>query len=180
MLRVDEVRSPVGTLFLVVRGEAVCALSFEDEWPGARELLRQRLGEPFRHEPNPAGITARLSAYLAGRMEALDDIAVDPGGTPFQRAVWTALRNIPPGTTASYAQLAEAVGQPKATRAVGTANGANPVAIIIPCHRVVRANGELGGYAGGVERKRWLLAHEAKAVGALAGTPLGAVQMPTR
>jgi len=89
---------------------------------------------------------------------------VDPGGTPFQRAVWAALRRIPPGTTCSYTDLARAVGAPTAVRAVGTANGANPVAVVIPCHRVVRSDGSLGGYGGGLDRKRWLLEHEKAAL----------------
>lgn len=172
MLRVDEVPSPMGRLVIAVRGEAVCALVFADRWSLAEELLRRRYPDKPRAERDPAGMSSRLAAYLAGQIDAIEGVEVELGGTPFQRAVWAELRRIPAGTTTSYARLAAAVGRPKAVRAVGAANGANPVAIIVPCHRVVRSDGDLCGYAGGVERKRWLLSHERTALGALAGTPL--------
>jgi methylated-DNA-[protein]-cysteine S-methyltransferase len=88
---------------------------------------------------------------------------VQTSGTPFQREVWRALRNIPCGTTVSYAKLAEQIGRPAAVRAVGLANGSNPVGVVVPCHRVIGANGSLTGYGGGIERKSWLLEHEASA-----------------
>jgi methylated-DNA-[protein]-cysteine S-methyltransferase len=90
----------------------------------------------------------------------IDTLPVETGGTPFQREVWHALREIPCGTTTSYGKLAELIGRPAAMRAVGLANGANPVAVVVPCHRVIGANGSLTGYGGGIERKRWLLDHE--------------------
>ena len=93
-------------------------------------------------------------------MAALDQLPVRPGGTEFQRLVWAALRLIPPGTTTTYGQLAARIGRAKASRAVGLANGANPVAIVVPCHRVVGADASLTGYGGGIERKAWLIAHE--------------------
>ncbi len=102
----------------------------------------------------------KVEAYLAGDLHALDEITVNPGGTEFQQTVWSALREIPAGTTRTYAQLAASIGRPSAWRAVGLANGRNPVAIVIPCHRLVGSNGTLTGYAGGLERKRWLLHHE--------------------
>jgi methylated-DNA-[protein]-cysteine S-methyltransferase len=95
---------------------------------------------------------------------ALDGLTVTTGGTDFQRSVWKALRAIPAGETRTYGQLAAAIGSPKAVRAVGLANGRNPVALIVPCHRVIGANGTLTGYAGGLERKRWLLQHEGASV----------------
>ena len=103
-----------------------------------------------------------MVAYLDGDLAALARVRTDLSGwgTPFQQRVWAALGTIPVGQTWSYRQLAEAVGDPGASRAVGSANGANPVSIVVPCHRVVRADGGLGGYAAGVERKAWLLAHE--------------------
>lgn len=107
-----------------------------------------------------AGATTALRAYLAGDFGALDAVAVDPGGTPFQARVWAELRRIPPGTAISYGELARRVGQPTASRAVGHANGQNPVAIIVPCHRVIGADLTLTGYGGGLDRKRWLLTHE--------------------
>ena len=102
----------------------------------------------------------RLRRYFDGELDALDDIAVDPAGTPFQLRVWTALRDVRAGTTTSYSALARHIGTPNAVRAVGAANGANPIPIIIPCHRVIGADGRLVGYGGGLDRKRWLLAHE--------------------
>jgi methylated-DNA-[protein]-cysteine S-methyltransferase len=105
-------------------------------------------------------LTDRLAAYFAGDLFAVDAIETRTGGTPFQRAVWSALRPIPPGTTVSYGELARAIGRPAASRAVGAANGANPIAIVVPCHRVIGANRTLTGYGGGLARKAWLLEHE--------------------
>jgi methylated-DNA-[protein]-cysteine S-methyltransferase len=121
------------------------------------------------HAPpdEPSGIAARVRAYFDGDLDALDDIPVRfERGTPFQREVWEALRTIPRGETISYAELARRVGRPGAFRAVGAANGQNPVGVVVPCHRVIAADGTLGGYGGGLDRKRWLLAHE----GAFAST----------
>jgi methylated-DNA-[protein]-cysteine S-methyltransferase len=110
--------------------------------------------------PAPRVIARRLEAFFDGDLAALDAIETESGGTSFQRAVWSALRRIPPGTTVSYGQLAARIGRPHASRAVGAANGSNPIAIIVPCHRVIGSDGHLTGYGGGIERKRWLLAHE--------------------
>ena len=109
-----------------------------------------------------AGVATALRRYYAGELGAIEEIEVDSGGTEFQRTVWSALRGIPAGTTVSYREIATAAGSAGAVRAVGTANGANPVGIVIPCHRVVRSDGRLGGYGGGLERKRWLLGHEGR------------------
>lgn len=108
--------------------------------------------------PSVAGCA--LDAYFAGDLSAVDRLAVETGGTPFQRVVWAELRNIRSGRTVGYGTLAARLGRPKAVRAVGLANGANPVSIIVPCHRVIGVDGSLAGYAGGLERKRWLLEHE--------------------
>jgi len=102
----------------------------------------------------------RLAAYFDGDLGALAELPVLTDGTPFQRRVWDELRRIPVGQTISYAELARRIGKPKAMRAVGAANGKNPVAIVVPCHRVVAANGTLWGYGGGLPRKAWLLKHE--------------------
>jgi methylated-DNA-[protein]-cysteine S-methyltransferase len=110
----------------------------------------------------PAPIRRALDEYFAGRLDALDEIACQADGTPFQQAVWQALRSIPAGRTLSYGALAQNLGNPKAVRAVGLANGANPIPIVIPCHRVIGSDGSLTGYGGGLERKRWLLAHEGR------------------
>lgn len=103
-----------------------------------------------------------LAAYFEGDLTALDGIERAAGGTPFQRAVWSALREIPAGETLSYGALAARVQSPRAVRAVGLANGANPIGIVVPCHRVIGADGAFTGYGGGLERKRWLLAHESE------------------
>ena len=111
------------------------------------------------HEED-ARVTSVLLAYFAGDVDALDELPVSARGTSFQQAVWHELRQIPAGKTASYVDVARAIGKPDASRAVGTANASNPVGVIVPCHRVVRADGSLGGYGFGVDRKRWLLDHE--------------------
>ena len=105
-------------------------------------------------------MSGRLAAYYAVDLGALDAIAVDSGGTPLQGRVWGALRTIPPGETVSYQTLARRIGAPTAVRAVGAANRTNPIGIVVPCHRVIGADGSLTGYGGGIERKRWLLTHE--------------------
>jgi methylated-DNA-[protein]-cysteine S-methyltransferase len=101
-----------------------------------------------------------VRAYFEGELQALEDVRVESGATDFQRRVWSALREIPPGRTVSYAELARRIGSPTAVRAVAAANARNPVAIVIPCHRVIGADGGLTGYGGGLDRKRWLLEHE--------------------
>ena len=132
--------------------------------PAAPALPRRFPGEPLEDAGDAIDLVGRFSAYLAGDLAAIDAIAVDPGGTPFQRAVWAELRRIPAGRTRSYAEMARTIGAPRAVRAVGAANGANPIAIVIPCHRVVASGGALGGYGGGLARKRWLLEHERAAL----------------
>jgi len=156
-LEIAEFHSPIGMLVLAVREGALVSLEFAER----PVRLAKRFGDvALRRATDPAGVVGRLAGYFAGDLHALDAIAVDAGGTPFQRRVWAALRKIPPGETVSYQTLARRIGAPAAVRAVGAANGANPVAIVVPCHRVISADGRLGGYGGGVERKRWLLTHE--------------------
>jgi methylated-DNA-[protein]-cysteine S-methyltransferase len=159
------VPSPIGQLAVFARGDHVVALDLPGtSVPSGRYLARRFGAEPQLDADDALEVRGRLVAYFAGDLRALDAVPVDTAGTPFQRAVWAALRRIPAGTTWSYADVARAVGAPAAVRAVGAANGANPVAIVIPCHRVVRTGGALGGYGGGLERKRWLLAHERAAL----------------
>ena len=160
-LFLDKMLSPLGVLLLVSDGERLCALDYADYEQRMLKLLRARYGQTRLHEAkNPGGVSRLLHAYLAGDVACLDSIAVDTGGTPFQRQVWRALRTIPPGTVMTYGQLAKELGRPTAYRAVGMTNALNPIAIVVPCHRLVGANGALTGYAGGLERKRWLLVHE--------------------
>ena len=157
----DEVPSAVGPIVFAARNARLVSLDFGDCRGRMLAGLAARYG-PARLEParDPFGVSRRIRAYLAGELGALDDILVEPSGTPFQREVWTALRGVPAGTTVTYAQVARAVGRPAATRAVGAANGRNPVSIVIPCHRMIGSNGSLTGYGGGLHRKRWLLQHE--------------------
>lgn len=162
----DRIETPVGTVLLVTDDAgAVRALDFLDYEPRMMRLLARHYGQ-VKLTPGaaPDPVRGAVLAYFNGNARALEPLSVATRGTPFQREVWAALRSIPAGETRSYGQLAAAIGRPKAVRAVGLANGANPVGIIVPCHRVVGANGTLTGYAGGLERKRWLLAHEAAAI----------------
>lgn len=160
-LFVDTVDSPIGPLEVVTDERAVCALEFADVEERLTAQLARRFGRvALRRRRDPLGVRGKLEAYFAGDLRAIDAIAVNPAGTPFQQAVWRALRRIPPGKTSSYGRLAARLGRPAAPRAVGHANALNPVAIVIPCHRLIGSDAGLTGYAGGVERKRWLLRHE--------------------
>lgn len=163
----DRIASPVGEVLLVTDAEgAVRAFDFVDYESRMLKLLARHYGEVVLTEGRaPEAVRSAIAAYFDGEARALDGIPVKTGGTDFQRSVWAALRTIPAGETWSYGRLASAIGKPSAVRAVGLANGANPVGVIVPCHRVVGANGTLTGYAGGLERKRWLLAHEKAEVG---------------
>jgi len=158
----DRIATPVGEALVVVDDDgAVRALDFHDYEPRMRRLLTRHYGDVELVEGEaPAPVRAAVAAYFGGDVRALDGLAIATGGTAFQRAVWAALRAIPAGETRTYGQLAAAIGRPKAMRAAGLANGQNPIAVIVPCHRVIGANGTLTGYAGGLERKRWLLQHE--------------------
>jgi methylated-DNA-[protein]-cysteine S-methyltransferase len=161
-LDLHELRSPLGPLLLVTHGERLVALDYEGFGDRLWHLLRARFGEiaPREAAVRPEA-AAQLEAYFGGELAAIDEVAVETRGTPFQEEVWAALRRIPAGSTLTYGELAARLDRPGASRAVGHANGQNPVAIVVPCHRVVGAHGTLAGYGGGLERKRWLLAHEA-------------------
>jgi methylated-DNA-[protein]-cysteine S-methyltransferase len=153
--------SEIGSLVIVTDSVALCALDFDGGEERMNRLLSRRFGSFVLHrEDDPLRVGEKVEAYLAGDLHALDEIKVNPGGTEFQQTVWSALRDIRAGTTRTYAQLAASIGRPSASRAVGHANGRNPVAIVIPCHRLIGSDGTLTGYAGGLERKRWLLHHE--------------------
>ncbi len=158
-LRVEPFDSPVGRLQLIARGDALAGLYFPDRIP-ARVAARvtDRAATP-RETAVLDAVRRQLDEYFAGRRLSFD-LALDPIGTTFQQCVWTALLDIPFGETVSYAAIARGVGRAAAIRAVGAANGANPVSIIVPCHRVIGSNGRLTGYGGGLGVKEWLLAHE--------------------
>jgi methylated-DNA-[protein]-cysteine S-methyltransferase len=162
-LILDYLETPIGKALLVGDGQGFLrALDWQDHEPRMRLLLRRRYGSAVTVQAGrlPAAVRDALAAYFAGALTRLNDIECAPAGTRFQRAVWAALRKIPAGRTSTYGALAARLGHPKGGRAVGLANGANPIAIVIPCHRVLGADGALTGYGGGLDRKRWLLAHE--------------------
>jgi methylated-DNA-[protein]-cysteine S-methyltransferase len=165
-LTLDRVATPVGEVLLVTDAAgAVRALDFVDYEDRMMRLLnRHAPGTALTEGRAPEGVRTAVEAYFSGDVGALDGVTVKTGGTAFQKSVWAALRTIPAGETRSYGQLAAAIGSPKAVRAAGLANGQNPIAVIVPCHRVIGSNGTLTGYAGGLERKRWLLKHEGVAV----------------
>jgi AraC family transcriptional regulator of adaptative response/methylated-DNA-[protein]-cysteine methyltransferase len=149
--------SPIGQMLIAATSKGICRLTFGDD----EESLRRRFPKAKIVE-EPGGLNALIDRALAAieRPAAAHDLPIDVAGTAFQEAVWRELRKIPAGETRSYAQIAAAIGQPGAVRAVGTANGDNHVAVLIPCHRVIRSDGTLGGYAGGLDKKRQLLAAE--------------------
>ncbi len=161
---VDRIATPIGAMMIAadVEGKLRVALFTEDEEAIYRYLRLQVGGKGFTLEPgkNPNGLTDAISSYFAGNLGVIDALPVEYGGTPFQADVWRALRAIPCGSTTSYGRLADQIGRPAAVRAVGLANGANPVAVVVPCHRVIGTKGSLTGYGGGIQRKRWLLDHE--------------------
>ena len=164
-LELRELTSAIGTVLLVTSERGVVALDFADCRERMQSLLQSRYPDvALQRTQDPHPWADQVGAYLNGRLDALDDIPVDTAGTSFQRRVWDALRSIPVGETRSYTAIAAGIGRPDAPRAVGSANGRNPVALIVPCHRVIAADGRLSGYAGGLERKRWLLAHEGATV----------------
>ncbi len=162
-----EFDSPIGDIVLVSAGTNMCAIDYKDCATRMHLLMRKRFGafRLARSSEEPTEIF-RLKEYFSGGLDALDTLPVDLAGTDFQQAVWQALQQIPVGTTQTYGQLARKIGRPRAIRAVGAATSRNPVALIVPCHRLVGTNGKLTGYAGGLQRKEWLLAHEhAQALG---------------
>jgi len=160
-LILDRFETPIGTAVAVIdAGGVLRAFDWTDHEARMRRLLARRYAGVWPSEGRAPKVRAAFEAYFAGDVRALEGLAADPRGTAFQRKVWDALASIPAGQTLSYAGLAGRIGAPTAMRAVGLANGANPVALVIPCHRVIGANGTLTGYGGGLHRKRWLLAHE--------------------
>ena len=166
-LMMDRLPSPIGLNFIVWEvEEQVRALDFEEYESRMLALLQKH----YRHfelsrADAPRHLSDKINAYFKGDLRAIGTIAVKTGGTPFQQDAWLALRAIPPGAPASYGEQAARIGRPKAVRAVGAANGANPVPLILPCHRVIGSTGKLTGYGGGLARKQWLLTHEKRFAG---------------
>jgi methylated-DNA-[protein]-cysteine S-methyltransferase len=168
----STISTPLGDMLALASEEGLCALEFTTiEGPnGGQERLTRlnaRLGRWFpphqivdRDTPTFARTRDWLTAYFDGTAAEVSDLPLDMRGAPFEKRVWTALRTIPPGETTSYGAIAQALGSAGASRAVGAANGANPIAIIVPCHRVIGSSGSLTGYGGGLDRKTWLIDHE--------------------
>jgi methylated-DNA-[protein]-cysteine S-methyltransferase len=147
--------TPMGQLRLCFTEKGLTAIEFAEE-----RTAPASEAPPPHLEPLIEAVTQQLRAYFAGHPADFAGLLLDPQGTPFQRRVWQELQKIPRGQAISYKDLAARVGNPKASRAVGQANGRNPIPLIIPCHRVIAADGSLGGYSSGLDRKRWLLKHE--------------------
>jgi methylated-DNA-[protein]-cysteine S-methyltransferase len=161
MIDIAVVHTPLDALTLAAHNGKLCVLHFGARETPVRQMLHRWFpGEAIEHRRNPAGAATALAKYFSGQLDVLDTIEVELKGTPFQLRVWEALRTLRAGQTASYAAIAREVGAPSAMRAVGAANGANPVAIVVPCHRIVGSDGSLTGYGGGLRRKEWLLRHE--------------------
>jgi methylated-DNA-[protein]-cysteine S-methyltransferase len=162
-LTLDRFPTPIGEALLVTDAEGRLRAF---DWHGYEDrmdrLMRLHYGPRATLSTGraPAGVHNALTAYFEGDLTSIDGLPCFTGGTTFQKGVWKALRTIPVGRTLSYGELAVQIGSPKAVRAVGLANGANPIGLVVPCHRVIGADGSLTGYGGGLERKRWLLRHE--------------------
>ena len=158
----DRLETPIGIALLVSDREGYLrALDWDDYEERMMQLLRRQYrAVSLGPGAAPGRVRKPLSAYFRGGLDRLAEIEWRVGGTAFQRSVWNALPSIPAGTTMSYGTLAARLKVPKAVRAIGHANGANPISVVIPCHRLIGSNGSLTGYGGGIDRKRWLLAHE--------------------
>ena len=158
----DRLHTPIGMVLLVTDVDGMLrALDWEDCATRTKELLRRQYGLVTLNSGRaPDKITRALTGYFKGNLDCLRAVEWRAAGTLFQRKVWTALTAIPPGTTSTYGALAAKIGSPNAMRAVGHANGANPISVVVPCHRLVGADGSLIKYGSGLRRKEWLLAHE--------------------
>ncbi len=162
----DRIATPIGEMVLVAHDGVVVLLEFEDATNRVARQMKARFGDvDLQPASNPFGIPDVVRDYFAGNLVAIDTLITDGGGTDFERKVWAELRRIPCGTTMSYGSIARKLGDIQLSRAVGTANGKNPIAIVVPCHRVIGADGSMTGYGGGIARKEWLLRHEGSAVG---------------
>ena len=168
-LLIDRIDTPIGEMVIIADSDGnLRAVDWTDHEPRMHTFLRRHDGKNgFKLRParNPSGLSRVIRNYFAGDLTAIDTLPVKTNGTPFQRQVWQALREIPLGTTISYGELAKHIGRPAAVRAVGLANGSNPVGVIVPCHRVIGSNGSMTGFGGGIDVKRKLLALEARVAG---------------
>ena len=161
ILHTNTLTTPVGNMHLAFHDDGLCAMEFVEAWDRRLGQLRRKYGNVSLHEQHvPWNLQTRVDRYFDRDVAAFDGVPLDQCGTTFQKKVWAVLCRIPFGKTVSYGQLATAIGQPRAARAVGAAAGANLIALIIPCHRAVGRSGKLVNYASGVERKARLLTHE--------------------
>lgn len=160
----EKFSTPIGQMLLVSdEQQRVRAIDWQDYEARMQLLMRRQykgMAVSLRDAAQPSPARRILEAYFAGDLSGIDSIQVALGGTDFQRQVWLGLRGIPAGKVLSYGDFAQRLGRPSASRAVGLANGANPISVVLPCHRVIGSNASLTGYGGGLQRKRWLLEHE--------------------
>jgi methylated-DNA-[protein]-cysteine S-methyltransferase len=157
----ERIETPIGEMILVARDGVMLLLEFADATGRVEREMRARFGEhEMQPATNPFGLSDVVRDYFSGNLHAIDHVLADGGGTEFERKVWAELRRIPTGATVSYGEIARKLGDISLSRAVGTANGKNPVAIVVPCHRVIGSDGSMTGYGGGLHRKEWLLRHE--------------------
>jgi methylated-DNA-[protein]-cysteine S-methyltransferase len=161
-ITLDRLETPIGSILIATDDDgALRAVDFWDDEASLRRLLSRQYGDiAVDTGQSPAPVRRAFEDYFAGDIRALDTLRVETVGAAFQRKVWAALRRIPAGETRSYGEIAKEIGEPSAARAVGMANGQNPIPIVVPCHRVIGADGSLTGFGGGLPRKRWLLRHE--------------------
>lgn len=169
-IEITQMDTPVGTLVLAEKDGKLVALKLDSFARPFQRALKRFADAEIVEADGMSDASAKLRRYFDADVRALDEIEVDPGGTPFQASVWAALRRIPAGQTIAYSEVAAMAGAEHAVRAAGTAVGSNPIGIVIPCHRVIHLNGDISGYGGGDDMKRWLLQHEGAPVrqGALA------------
>ncbi len=157
----DHISTPIGEMVLVARDGVLLFLEFDDAKDRVEREMTVRFGQAeLQPASNPFGLSDIMRDYFAGHISVIDTLLTDGGGSAFEQQVWTELRKIPAGTTQSYGEIARKLGDINLSRAVGTANGRNPIAIVVPCHRVIGADGSMTGYGGGLARKEWLLRHE--------------------
>jgi methylated-DNA-[protein]-cysteine S-methyltransferase len=158
---IDKIATPVGNMVLIAENGVILLLEFEDATGRVLREMKARFGTAdCVPTENPFGLSDIIRDYFSGNLSVIDDLKTDGGGTSFEQQVWTELRKIPTGFTQSYGDIARKLGDINLSRAVGIANGRNPIAIVVPCHRVIGSDGSLTGYGGGLHRKEWLLRHE--------------------
>jgi methylated-DNA-[protein]-cysteine S-methyltransferase len=157
----DRIATPIGEMILIARDGVLLLLEFDEARDRVKREIKARFGDvELQPATNPFGLSDIVRDYFAGDLKAIDDLITDGGGTEFEKNVWAELRKIPCGETVSYGSIAKKLGDIQLSRAVGMANGKNPIAIVVPCHRVIGSDGTMTGYGGGLHRKEWLLRHE--------------------